>query len=73
MDIDVKVKTGKSVNKVIKNKFADYEVWVKAPPVKGAANKELIEILANYFNVKKYNLRIVRGLTSSQKVVELKK
>lgn len=71
MRISVKVKTGKSQTKVIKLDFAKYEVWVKVPPVKGQANKELINTLANYFNVRPYNLRIVKGLINSVKVVEL--
>ena len=73
MRIDVNVKTGKNESKVIKKDFAVYEVWVRARPVKGAANKEIIKVLANYFNVKPYNLRIVKGLTSPVKVIELKK
>ena len=71
--MDVLVKIGKKESKVIKNGFGDYEVWIKARPVKGAANKELIKVLANYFNVKPYNLRIVKGLNSPKKIVELTK
>ena len=73
MKLDVRVKAGKKESKVIKKDFGEYEVWVKKRPVKGAANKELIKVLADYFNVKAYNLRIVGGLTSSKKVVELTK
>ncbi len=43
---------------------------MKAIPEKGAANKELIGILADYFSVKVYNLLIIRGLTSPRKVIE---
>ena len=71
--MDIKVKAGKNENKVIKKGFCDYEVWVKSPPTKGLANKELIKVLADYFNVKPYNLRIVTGITSPNKIVELKK
>lgn len=71
MKIDIHVKTGKNEGRVIKKGFADYEVWVKSPPVKGLANKELIITLANYFNVKPRNLRIVKGYMSHLKVVEL--
>ena len=73
MDINVRVKTGKSINKVIKKDFAQYEVWVKAPPFKGLANKELIKILADYFNTKPSNLRIVKGLTSPVKILRYSK
>jgi uncharacterized protein len=71
MNLDVTVKTGKQESKVIKNGFADYEVWVKARPVKGAANKEVINVLADYFSVRKNDIRIVRGLTTSKKIIEL--
>lgn len=73
MRMDVLVKTGKNENKVIKRDFAKYEVWVKARPVKGAANKEVIKVLADYFSVKTFNLRIVKGLTSPLKIIELSK
>ncbi|OGM60021.1 hypothetical protein A2955_01470 [Candidatus Woesebacteria bacterium RIFCSPLOWO2_01_FULL_37_19] len=73
MRMEVHVKVGKGESKVIKKDFAKYEVWVKSQPVKGQANKELLNTLANYFNVKPYNLRIVKGLTSPIKIVELKK
>ena len=71
MRINVHIKTGKSESKVIKKDFAEYEVWVKSQPMKGAANRELLETLANYFSVKPYNLRIVKGLTSPLKILEL--
>lgn len=71
MRIDIHVKSGKNEGRVIKKGFADYEVWVKSPPLKGLANKELIITLANYFNVKPYKLRIVKGHTSPLKIVEL--
>ena len=73
MRLTVKVKTGKGKNNVIKHDFGEYEVWVKSPPIKGAANRELIKVLANYFSVKSYNLRIVKGLTSQIKILELSK
>jgi uncharacterized protein YggU (UPF0235/DUF167 family) len=73
MRINVTVKTGKNESKVIKKDFADYEVWLKAQPVRGAANKELIQVLADYFSVKPYNLRIVKGLTLPRKMVDLTK
>jgi len=69
--INVKVKTGKSENKVVKKDSGDYEVWVKTRPIKGLANKEFIKTLSKHLNLKPYNLRIVKGLTSTIKVVEI--
>ena len=71
MKIRVKVKTGRNEAKVIKKDFAEYEVWLRSTPVKGAANRELVITLANYFSLKKYRIRLVSGLTSPMKIIEL--
>lgn len=42
-----------------------------APPVDGAANAELIELLASVLAVSKSSLRLVLGQTAKNKVVEL--
>ena len=73
MRIEVSVKSGKNESKVIKNDFGKYEVWVRSRPTKGAANREVITVLASYFNTKKNCLRIVKGLTSPIKLIELSK
>jgi len=70
MRIKIRVKTGKNESKVIKKDSGGYEVWVKARPVKGSANKEFIKTLSKYFSLKPYNLRIVKGFTSPTKIIE---
>ncbi len=47
------------------------KIWVNAPPVGGAANKELIEILSEEFSIKKTSIKIIRGHSSRVKVVEI--
>ncbi len=47
------------------------KVYLSTPPVKGKANKRLIELLCKYFNVKKQNIKIVKGITSHNKLVEI--
>ena len=49
-----------------------YRVWVKAPPVKGQANKELIGLLADYFNTSASAIVIKRGMHSRNKLIEIK-
>lgn|GEM_PF-166723 len=49
----------------------EFLVSVKAPPVKGRANAELIEVLADYFKVPKSKVKIVAGERSKRKVVEI--
>jgi uncharacterized protein (TIGR00251 family) len=45
------------------------QVKIAAPPVKGRANKELIEFLGKALGVKKSSLAIVKGQTSRNKVI----
>lgn len=47
------------------------KIWVNAPPVGGAANAELIEILSGEFSIKKTSIKIIRGHSSRVKVVEI--
>ena len=48
------------------------KVRLTSPPVDGAANEQLIEILSGALKVKKSSLRIIKGLTSRYKVIEIK-
>jgi len=42
-----------------------------APPVDGAANEALIELLAERLSLPKRDIRIVHGTTSRRKLVEI--
>ncbi len=48
------------------------KVKLTAPPVEGEANEQLIEIVSELTGVRKTNIRIVRGLSSKRKVVEIR-
>jgi uncharacterized protein len=45
------------------------KVFVKEPPVKGRANAAIIALLAQYFDVPKTNVQIVRGEFTKEKTV----
>lgn len=47
------------------------KVRLKAPPVRGEANRELVNLLASRFGVAASSIRIVRGHTSRIKVVSI--
>jgi len=47
------------------------KVAVAAPPERGEANRELLEVLAATFGLAKSRLQLVRGGSSRNKVVEL--
>lgn len=70
--IEVKVEP-RSSGKGISGTMGDVvKVKLTAPPVGGAANEQLIEVLAKATGMKKSSIRIVRGLSSKRKVIEIK-
>jgi len=66
----------KVITKAVKNsvtKFADgFKAHLTAPPVNGKANKALVKLLAEYFNLKKSQVTIVSGKKSKDKLVKLR-
>jgi uncharacterized protein (TIGR00251 family) len=47
-------------------------VKISQPPEDGKANKALIELLAEYLQVKKNSITIIAGEKSTHKIVEIK-
>lgn len=47
------------------------KVYLTAPPQDGKANKLLIEVLAEHFQVKKKQVLIIKGEKSQDKIVEI--
>ncbi len=47
------------------------KIKIKSPPVDGAANAELIKTLAEFFDVPKSAVEILRGQTSKTKQVKI--
>lgn len=57
---------------VKKNKdLPELRIYVKAAPVDGKANKEVIKVLSEVLKVPKTRIRIVRGETSNIKTIEI--
>ena len=48
-----------------------YKVYVNAPAEGGRANARMVDILSEHFGVKRREVRIIRGETARQKVVEI--
>ncbi|MGC9006720.1 MAG: DUF167 domain-containing protein [Sulfurihydrogenibium sp.] len=71
MRIKVKVKPGASKNEVKKIEENFFEVKVTAVAEKGKANEKVIELLSDFLKVPKSKVKIVRGLTSRDKEVEI--
>jgi len=47
------------------------KVKVTSAPEGGKANKQVIELISRYFNVKKSSVKIIKGETSSLKLIEI--
>ena len=70
MKIQVKVKPNSRTEEV--SQEADsYIVRVKDPPREGKANLAVIKLLAEHFGVPKSQVRIISGLRSRNKVIEI--
>ena len=57
---------------VITDATGKIRVRTNAAPVDGAANDSVIKLLADYFGVAKSKIKIIRGDTSRDKVIELR-
>ncbi|MBL7157058.1 MAG: YggU family protein [Candidatus Omnitrophica bacterium] len=69
--IHVKVITKAGRNSV--TKFGDgFKAHLTAPPADGKANKALVKLLSEYFNLKKSQVTIVSGKKSKDKLIKLK-
>ena len=49
------------------------KVWVHAAPEKGRANRQVCEVIAEELGVRPSRIRIVSGVTSAKKIVEVDK
>lgn len=70
MRIAVKVHPRARRNKVSGGP-AEYKVEVTAPPVDGAANDAVIQLLADEFRVRRSEVRIITGENARRKIVEI--
>jgi uncharacterized protein (TIGR00251 family) len=70
--IEIKVEP-RSSQKGIAGLMGDtVKVKLTAPPVGGAANEQLIEVISEATGIKKSYIRIIKGASSKRKVVEIK-
>lgn len=71
MKIEVKVIPAARKN-AIRPESGMFKVYLTAPAVDGKANKALIEFLAEHYQVRKYQIQIIKGLKSRHKVIIIK-
>ncbi len=69
--IEVKVDPRSSKRGIVGVMDNMLKVKLTAPPVGGAANEQLVELLAEKYGVKKSNIIILRGEASRRKTVKI--
>jgi uncharacterized protein (TIGR00251 family) len=67
----VKVVPRASKSEIVGEHDGALKVRIASPPVDGAANAELIKLLAKAFNVSKSDIAIIAGETSKTKQVKV--
>jgi uncharacterized protein YggU (UPF0235/DUF167 family) len=70
MKINITVKPNSKTQMIEKIDDQNYILKFNVLPVDNAANKKVIEMLSEYFNIPKTTIKIIRGHKSKSKVVE---
>lgn len=65
--LEVRVVPNARKSEVIELEDGDYRVRLAAPAVEGAANEELVRVVAAHFNVRTRDVEIVSGIKSRNK------
>lgn len=71
MRINIIAIPGSKTREIIKIDENSYRVKIDAPAIEGGANKRLIEILSEYFNVPKSSVKILKGFKNRNKIVSI--
>jgi uncharacterized protein len=69
--LSVRAKPRASKSRIVRADGLELEVALAAPPVDGAANAALLELLSDALSVRASALRLVLGQASKHKVVEV--
>ncbi len=72
MLVKVKVIAGAKKEKIIKKDNNSFEVWVKEKPIKGTANRAVLNCLTNYLKLDKEKIRLIKGFRERNKIFEIK-
>lgn len=70
--LQIKVQPRSARNQFAGEQQGVLKVKLTAPPVDGEANKALVNFLAATFKIPKRNVRILKGETARNKIVDIK-
>ena len=69
--LSVKVFSNSKTQKVVKKEGDKFEIRIKEKPIDGKANQAVISALADYFKVSKSQVKIIKGIKSRNKTIEV--
>ncbi len=71
--LKVKVIASSSQEKITKRADGLLKIKVQSPAEKGQANKKVQKLLAEKYNTKLSNIKIIKGKTNSIKIIQINK
>ncbi len=71
MKLKVKVSTNSKRNKIEQLDQKNYKVWLTQRPFKNKANQQLVQCLAEYFQTPKAAVKILKGVRSKNKLIQI--
>ena len=71
MKVNIRVIPKSSQRMVQSELDGSLKVKLTAAPEKGKANKQLVEVLAEHYQVSKSKIRILKGTASKNKIVDV--
>ena len=71
MILDIRVRANAKQNKVGGEIAGRLIVFVQAPAVDGKANEAVLKVLAEHFEVRARDIKIIRGETNRDKTIEI--
>lgn len=71
MILNVRVSPKASRNLVKKEEGGGLKVYLTRPAQAGMANAQLIDLLSEYLQIKKYRIKIIKGVNSRNKLIEI--
>ncbi len=70
MIINVRV-APKSSRNLVKKENSHFKAYLTKPAQDNLANEQLIKLLSEFFNVRKYQVKIIKGHKSREKIIEI--
>ena len=70
MEIDLKIHTSSSQEKIKKDKDS-WEIWIHEKPIDNLANKSIIALISKELKIPKTKIKIIKGVKSKIKKIKI--